>query len=355
MRAPPGLALAVALTSATTLSAQELEPRLYQNAPVGLNGLVIGYGYSAGNFLVDSSLPIEGAKASLHGLTVGYLRSIDLFGKSAKIDVVVPVSWGTFEGFVAGEFRTRKPSGIADPRFRLAVNLIGAPALSLREFSRYRQKTILAVSLQVAAPLGQYDSERLINLGANRWSFRPEVGLSNARGRFYAEMAAGAWLFTDNQSYFGSSTLSQGALYFVKGALIYNFRPGIWLAVNYGFATGGETRIDGSSAATLQRNSRIGVDILVPRIPGKLAESRVDERPHDTNRRRLRLLERGLPVHLGRESALVPQRSRAGISKRVSSREGFTSIASTATFSRCGRPRAPVSMECGKRTPPTAR
>ncbi len=237
---------------------------LYQNAPVGLNGLVIGYGYSAGNFLVDSSLPIEGAKASLHGLTVGYLRSIDLFGKSAKVDVVVPVSWGTFEGFVAGEFRTRKPSGIADPRFRLAVNLIGAPALSLREFSRYRQKTILAVSLQVAAPLGQYDSERLINLGANRWSFRPEVGVSNARGRFYAEMAAGAWLFTDNQSYFGSSTLSQGALYFVKGALIYNFRPGIWLAVNYGFATGGETRIDGSSAATLQRNSRIGATFSFP-------------------------------------------------------------------------------------------
>jgi hypothetical protein len=252
---------------AAAASAQELEPRLYQNSPVGLNGMVIGYGYSAGNFLVDSSLPVEGATAEIHSLTLGYLRSISFFGKSAKLDVGVPVSWGTFEGVVAGEFRTRKPTGLADPRFRLAVNLLGAPALSRREFAAYRQKTIVAVSLQVAAPLGQYDAERVVNLGANRWSFRPEVGVSHARGRWYVETAAGAWLFTENGDYFGGSSLTQTPLYFVKADVIYSFRPGIWLSMNCGFANGGETRIDGSPAATLQRNSRLGGTFSFPLAP----------------------------------------------------------------------------------------
>jgi len=205
------------VTSAAPARAQELEPRLYQNAPLGLNALVFSYGYSAGNFLVDSSLPIEGAKAEVHGIAIGYVRSFEFFGKSAKLDAVLPVSWGTFQGVVAGEFRTRKPSGLADPRFRVAVNLWGAPALSLREFGSYQQKTILAASVQIAAPLGEYDPDRLINLGANRWSFRPKVGVSNARGRWYFEVAAGAWLFTENTDYFGGSSLAQDPLYFVKG------------------------------------------------------------------------------------------------------------------------------------------
>ena len=252
------------MTSASTARAQELEPRLYQNAPVGLNALVFGYGYSAGNILVDSSLPIEDFNAKVHGIAIGYVRSFNCFGKSAKIDVVLPVSWATFQGVVAGELRTRQPSGLADPRFRLAVNLLGAPALSPREFSRYRQKTIVAASLQVAAPLGQYDAERLINLGANRWSFRPEIGVSNARGRWYFEVAAGAWLFTENADYFRDSSLTQDPLYFVKGDVIYGFKPRVWLALEYGFATGGETRVEGASAAKLQRNSRVGVTFSFP-------------------------------------------------------------------------------------------
>jgi Putative MetA-pathway of phenol degradation len=252
------------MTAAEVANAQDLEPRLYQNAPVGLNGLVLGYGYSSGNFLVDSSLPIEGATAEIHSVTVGYLRSIDFLGKSAKVDVVVPVSSGSFEGMVAGELRTRKPTGLADPRVRLAVNVLGAPALSRREFATYRQETIVALSLQVALPMGEYDPDRLINLGSNRWSFRPEVGVSHAWGRWYVETAGGAWLFTENEDYFGGSSLTQTPLYFVKGDVIYNFKPGVWLSLNYGIANGGETRIDGSAAATLQRNSRLGATFSFP-------------------------------------------------------------------------------------------
>jgi Putative MetA-pathway of phenol degradation len=255
-----------AAVSVVTTSAQELEPRLYQNSPVGLNAIVLGYGFSAGNILVDSSLPIADAKAKVHAVVAGYLRSFALFGKSAKLDVTVPLSWGNFQGVVAGELRTREPSGLADPRFRLAVNLVGAPALSVREFAQYRQRTILAASVQVAVPLGQYDPAKLVNLGSNRWAFRPELGVSTARERWYFEGAVGAWLFTENPDYYGGSSLTQTPLYFVKGAAIYDFKDGLWLSLSYGFANGGETRIGGGPAANIQRNSRLAVTAAFPLV-----------------------------------------------------------------------------------------
>ena len=71
---------------------------------------------------------------------------------------------------------------MADPRFRFSVNLYGAPSLSLQEFADYKQDLILGASLQVSAPLGQYDSSKLLNIGTNRWSIKPELGVSKAPG-----------------------------------------------------------------------------------------------------------------------------------------------------------------------------
>jgi len=160
--------------------------------------------------------------------------------------------------------RTRSPSGLADPRFRLSVNLLGSPALTPQEFAKYQQRIIVGASLQVAAPLGQYDPDRYINLGANRWSFRPEVGVSYARGHWILEGAGGAWLFTDNTDYVGSTTLAQTALYFATANAIWTFRRSLWLAFSYGLANGGKTRVDGAVTNELQRNDRLGATLVAP-------------------------------------------------------------------------------------------
>jgi hypothetical protein len=257
------IALALLFTVSNAV-AQELEPGAYQNAPIGVNVIIAGYGYSTGNVLVDAALPVEGAKAQIHGLAIGYLRTIDLFGRAGKFDVVIPLSSAHFEGVVAGEFRTRDPKGLADPRLRLSVNLLGSPALDLPEFVRYRQRTILGASLQVAVPLGQYDGERLINLGANRWAFRPELGISQAVGRWVFEGGAGVWLFTDNDDYFGASTLSQRPLVFAKASAIYSFRRNLWTSFSYGRATGGETELDGVFRNDIQQNDRIAATLALP-------------------------------------------------------------------------------------------
>src|SRR5262249_28985443 len=183
------------------VNAQELEPGTYQNAPTQVNVGIAAYGYSSGNVLLDASLPVEGAKATVNVVALGYVRTLGILGRSAKIDAQLPLSWARFSGFVSGEFRTRSPQGLADPRVRLLVNFIGAPALSAPEFAKYRQRTIIGASLQTVMPLGQYDSTRYINLGSNRWSFRPELGMSHAHGRLTLEFTGGAWLFTHNGDY----------------------------------------------------------------------------------------------------------------------------------------------------------
>src|SRR5262245_38148180 len=94
--------LAGALSVPSPAGAQDLEPGLYLNAPAGMNVLVVNYGFSTGNVLVDSTLPVEGAHAKIHLIALGYLRTLDFFGRTAKLDVQVPLSWGRFEGVVAG-------------------------------------------------------------------------------------------------------------------------------------------------------------------------------------------------------------------------------------------------------------
>ena len=260
------LTLGCSALVASPIRAQELEPRLYQNVPVGLNAVLIGYGFSTGNVLFDSSLPVEDGQADVHTVFAGYLRTLDFFGRSGKVDVVLPFSDADFQGLLDGEFRTRTPTGFADPRLRLAVNLTGSPPLSGQEFAKYRQETIVGASLQVIVPLGQYDSTKLINLGSNRWSFRPEVAVSQRFRRWFFEVAGGAWLFTTNDNFFGGQTLEQNPLAYLKGDIIYNFPflRGLWLSFNAGLANGGETTVDGVFKANLQRNTRLGSTLNIP-------------------------------------------------------------------------------------------
>ena len=61
------------------LQGQELEPGLYQNAPVGLSAAIVGYGFSTGNILIDASLPLADVDAKIHTIGLGYVRTLAVF------------------------------------------------------------------------------------------------------------------------------------------------------------------------------------------------------------------------------------------------------------------------------------
>ncbi len=166
-----------------------------------------------------------------------------------------------------GEFTRITRSGLADPRVRFAVNLIGAPALEASDFVNYRQDTIVGASVQVIVPVGQYDDTKRINLGSNRWAFRPEIGLSQAWGPWRMDVHGSVWLSTDNTRYLETSTLSQDPLTAVQLHLTRRFSSGVWISGGGTFFRGGHTRVDGQFRNDLQSNSRLGIAVAVPMGP----------------------------------------------------------------------------------------
>ena len=258
------LAASLALSLlAPAASAQELEPRSYTNTPIGLNFLVAGYAYQTGDVATDPSLPIEDATVHVHTAVLAYARSFDMFGTSAKADVIVPYSWLDGTATVLGTPESRTVDGFNDPRFRLSVNLYGAPALTLEQFASYEQDFLVGVSVQVAPPLGQYDHERAVNIGTNRWLFKPELGVSKAFGPLTVEVAPSITVFTANDDFFGGKRREQDPVYAVQGHLIYRFGTPLWGSVDGTYYGGGRTSIDGDERDDRQSNARVGATLAL--------------------------------------------------------------------------------------------
>lgn len=261
---PSGLAVALALIATCTSHAQELEPRAYSPSPVGFNILLVAGTYNTGDLTFDPSLPVEDASASIKAGVVGYLRTFGVAGRSANLGVALPYVRGNLEGIYLGSPVDVYRSGLGDPRLRFAINLRGAPAMTPKEFMTRKLGTIIGASLVVSAPTGQYDSTKLINIGNNRWAFKPEVGISREFGRWTLEGCAGMWFFTDNTDFYGGKTRSQDPISSLQAHVIYTFKPRMWLALDANFYNGGRTSVNGVAKADLQQNSRVGLTFAMP-------------------------------------------------------------------------------------------
>jgi hypothetical protein len=246
-----------------TAEAQDLEPRTYSNTPVGMNFLILGYAYSQGDVTFDSASPIKDAELTVHTAVLAYARSLDVWGRSGKLDVVLPYAWVSGTAKIAGESRDREVSGFGDPRLRFSVVLYGAPALSLAEFADYTPDLLIGGSLAVTLPLGQYDSDKLVNIGTNRWSVKPELGISKTLGPWTLELEGSATFYTDNHDFFGGQTLEKAPLYAVQGHVIYHTRFGLWAAVDATYYAGGRTTVDGEQGERPQ-NLRVGATLAIP-------------------------------------------------------------------------------------------
>lgn len=248
----------------TTSKAQELEPRSLTNVPVGMNFAVIAYGYAQGNILLDPAIPIEDLESNVHSIIGAYARSINFFGLSGKIDVVVPYAAGNWNGKLDGIHSSTARSGIGDMKFRFSFNYLGAAALNKSEFVGYKPQTISGFSIQITAPTGQYDPDRLINLGSNRWALRPQWGFSKYINKWILETYLSAWFFTKNSDFYVGRELKQQNLYALKLHAIRSLRNGMWMAFNTGYALGGKTNIDGEEMDTRISTFRFGFIYAVP-------------------------------------------------------------------------------------------
>jgi hypothetical protein len=244
--------------------AQDIEPRAYSNAPVGVNFLIAGYAYTRGGVAFGQSLPITNPNLDTSSAVFAYAKSLDLWGMSAKFDATVPYTFLSGTADYMGQTVARNVDGFANSSFRLSINFYGAPALALKEFAGWQQDLIIGASLRVNTPWGQYDDRKIVNIGTNTWSFKPQVGISKAIGPWTLEGTAAVTFYTDNNDFFGGHTLSQDPLYALQGHVIYGFRSGIWASLDATYYSGGRTTIDGVLNSDLQQNWRVGGTLAFP-------------------------------------------------------------------------------------------
>jgi hypothetical protein len=260
------------LAPTSALFAQDLTPRAYLITPIRSNAVTVTDIFNDGNLLFDGTVPITGATGRLNVAAVNLYHSLSLFGRSANVTATLPYGVGTFKGTVLGAETSAYRSGLLDTVFRFSVNLSGAPAMGLDEIRTWQQKTLVGVSLKVVVPTGQYDPTKLVNLGGNRWAFKPEVGLSRRWGHWIVDAYASAWFFTRNPEFFsrnvffpGVQDQTQDPVAAFETHLSYDVRPRFWISLDGNFWYGGRTSLNGvENPATLQKSSRIGITASFP-------------------------------------------------------------------------------------------
>jgi len=135
--------------------ANDVEPRLYSNVPVGVNFVSTGYANSQCEVTFDSSVPIDDADGDIDSLVPSYFRGMQIAGKSALLSIALPYIDLGLVGLLYGEPASGRRKGFGDPRIRIVVNFYGAPATKFKDYSSYQQKTIVGVSVSVDMPSGR--------------------------------------------------------------------------------------------------------------------------------------------------------------------------------------------------------
>lgn len=241
--------------------AQELSPRAYWPAPQGTRILTGIYAYSWGEVVTDPALPVTGAESSINKAIVGYFHTLSILGRTSNVVVELPYAWGSARGIVFGQERVRNLAGLGDIGLTLSVNLKGAPSMTPAEFRQLlaAPPSILAASLKVVAPTGRYSEDRLVNVGANRWAAKAEVGyIRPLTPEWHLEIEAGAWFFGENEEFL-SGRREQDPVYAAELHLVRRLAGGSWASANANFFGGGRTSTNGTANNDRQRNADLGV------------------------------------------------------------------------------------------------
>ena len=249
------------------LFAQDLTPRAYVIAPVHANAVILSWAFYDGGANFNGTVPITGASGRYNIPVFSFYHSLSFFGRSANITASLPYGVGTFKGSVLGSEESVYRSGLLDASFRFAVNLMGGPAMKPEQFGEWKQKILLGLSVKVIAPTGQYNPEKLVNWGINRWAFKPEFGYSERWGHWLLDGYAGVWFYTTNPAFFDTPVpepQTEQPIGSFEGHLSYDFEDRTWVSLDGNLWSGGVTSLNGiQNSNTKQTGSRVGVTVSI--------------------------------------------------------------------------------------------
>ena len=244
------------------------DPRAYENSPIGTNQLELGYAYVHANASLDTSLVVPGAKFDVNQGIVDYTRYFGFLHRLMWVEAGVPIAG--LSGSISGTKIQGSTTGAGDSSYSVAVLLKGGPALTAEQFEHYQPATTLGLSLTMTAPTGSYQSNKILNLGSDRWSLKPELAWSHPFGheqKWEFDAYGNVSFYTDNTAYHGREILRQDPLPAVEGHLSYSFTDKIWTSLDTRYSFRGTTAVNGVPQDNAQQNLILGAEMNISLNP----------------------------------------------------------------------------------------
>jgi len=248
--------------------ALDAEPRQWSHLPMGLNYFGMAYAHTKADIFFDPALRLEDVEMELNTVAGKYIRSFPLLGKSTRIDITQAYQEGKWTGKLDGVPGSVSRKGWSDTIVRMAMNFYGAPPLTGKAYRTYRSNVkngiILGTALQLRLPTGNYKKDKLINLGKNRYTIRPQLGISYTHSKWITEATGEVAFFTNNNEFFDGNKLEQKPLFIGQVHLIRNFSPGFWASLSLAYDYGGEKRINGIDKNDREQNVASKISFAYP-------------------------------------------------------------------------------------------
>ncbi len=241
---------------------QFTDPRYYDNTPVDVNQIETVYAYARSNTSLDTSAIVAGAELNLNVGVLEYTRYFSFLHHAAWVEPAVP--FGDLRGSITGTEIRGSSTGAGDSSYQVGLLMKGGKALSVAQFATYHPSTTLGTSLTITAPTGEYSGDKILNLGSNRWSFKPEFAVAYPFGpqqKWELDTYANAYFYTVNSSYHGTESLQQKPLPGIEGHISYSFRSNAWASLDTRYSFGGDTFVDGVDQKDAQRNFTLGSEL----------------------------------------------------------------------------------------------
>lgn len=259
-----GFATAIAALAiiCPTFARAQVPPRFYWQSLAGANAVPVIFQSLSGNANpIDPAYfisPDISGSVDANIAVAGYAKMLPLFDRTATFAVLEPMGRISGNAIVDGNAVSQDAKGFGDPMIEAGINLIGPKALKgIPDLLRYEPKFSLNVILDLAFPVGEYDSGKALNIGQNRWYGRfgtpivYQIGPWVPGRRTTLEVLPSVWFFSDNTDYSGGRTLGTDPMFQLEGHLTRDFTEHFWGSVDTTWMTGGKSSIDGVSGKSL--------------------------------------------------------------------------------------------------------
>ena len=179
--------------------------------------------------------------------------AVNIAGGSADLDVNTSLVPSQFlpPGIAPGTTFSQSTSGFADPSVQLDVNLFGTSQLkSTVDLVNYEPKWTLDAAVLLAFPIGEYDDDKLVNMGLNRWygriafPFKYHFRVFSPGYMTSLEITPSVWLFAENDDFVGQK-LENDPMWQLEAHLTHDFTRSFFGSLDLLYRGGFQSEING--------------------------------------------------------------------------------------------------------------